>query len=56
MSTRNDGAGCGCLTIGGLLAAICSIYTNGPSLWLLLHIPLGGFYVLYWIVAYGCGR
>lgn len=60
MSKDSDGGGCGCfgfsagggLSIGGILAIICSWSVNHSVGWAILHLFCSWFYVIYWAISF----
>ena len=44
------GKGCGCFTVGGVIAMLLSWSHNHSIFWLLVHGLCGWFYVIYFLI------
>ena len=47
---NNEAGGCGCSTLGAIIAVVISWSANGSILWAILHGIFGWFYVLYYVL------
>ena len=50
MSEKRSYGSSGGFSLGSVIAAVLSVVTWGPSWWLLLHVPLGWLFVIYWMI------
>ena len=40
------------ISLGAVLAVVCSWSVNHSILWAIIHAIFGWFYVIYWAIAY----
>ena len=52
MSDNRHKSGCGCFTVGGVIAMILSWTHNHSILWLVVHGLCGWFYVIYYAIVH----
>jgi hypothetical protein len=47
---RSSGGGCGCFSVGGIVAMILSWTHNHSIIWLVVNGLCGRFYVIYFLI------